>query len=69
MIGEWYKWEEDFNKVRTALKLEIKKFNKENQLCYYDSIDLTGKGLDEETAEEIEGIRFGVSKGTEITPI
>lgn len=40
MIEDWYKWEEDLNKIKTALKLEIKKFNKENQLCYYDSIDL-----------------------------
>lgn len=51
MTEQYYKWEEDFNKIRASLKLEIKKFNKENQLCYYDSIDLTGRGLSEENIE------------------
>jgi hypothetical protein len=41
----------DFGKARTAIKLEIKKLNKNNQLCYYDSVDLTCKNITDEQLE------------------
>ena len=49
--NEVFKLMGEYNKPRTATKLEIKKFNKNNQLCYYDSIDLTGKDFTEKQIE------------------
>lgn len=40
-----------FNEPKTATQFRIKKFNRDNRLCYYDSIDLTGKGITEERLE------------------
>lgn len=37
-----------FTEPKTATQFRIKKFNRDNQLCYYDSIDLTEKGITEE---------------------
>ena len=50
-MNEYCTFTDDFGKARTSIKLEIKKFNKNNQLCYYDSIDLTCKNF---TGEQIE---------------
>lgn len=47
----YYSFDNEFNKIRTAKKLEIKKFNRENELCYYDSLDLTFKGIDDKSLE------------------
>ena len=47
MSLEISKMMKDFNKVKTAKVLTIKKFNKLNQLCYYDRIDLTFKEIDD----------------------
>ena len=40
-----------FNEPKTATQLRIKKYNRDGQLCYYDFIDLTGKGVSEEHLE------------------
>lgn len=37
-----------FAEPKTATQFRIKKFNRDNQLCYYDSIDLTGRNVTEE---------------------
>lgn len=50
---DYYTIAEEFTKARTASKLEIKKFNREGQLCYYDSIDLTGKGFTDLQVETV----------------
>lgn len=49
MSSTWYTLVNDLNKIKTNLRLEIKKFNSDNQLCYYDSIILK----DEESFELI----------------
>ena len=51
MENKYYTFADDFEKERTAVKLEIKKFNKDGQLCYYDSVDLTCKDVSEEALE------------------
>ncbi len=51
MDSEWITFTNDFAKTRTSVKLEIKKFNKENNLCYYDSVDLTCKNFTDEQVE------------------
>lgn len=40
-----------FTEPKIATQLRIKKYNRDGQLCYYDSIDLTGKGVSEEHLE------------------
>lgn len=45
---EGFSFYDNFSETKTAIKLEIKKLNRNNQLCYYDSIDLTGKGISDE---------------------
>ena len=50
---KYYSIDFDFGKPNTATKLEIKKFNRERQLCYYDSIDLTCKGFTDLQVETI----------------
>lgn len=50
-MSKYYTFADDFGKARTAIKLEIKKFNKNNQLCYYDSVDLTCKNITDEQLE------------------
>lgn len=40
-----------FTEPKTATQFRIKKYNRDGQLCYYDSIDLTGKGITEEQLE------------------
>lgn len=47
----WHTMADDFGKPREAVKLEIKKFNRDNQLCYYDSVDLTCKNVTDEQLE------------------
>lgn len=47
----WHTMVDDFGKPREAIKLEIKKFNRDNQLCYYDSVDLTCKNVTDEQLE------------------
>lgn len=44
---------EDYSKIRVSKVLTIKKFNKLNHLCYYDRIDLTMKGVDENATKII----------------
>lgn len=44
---------EDYSKIRVSKVLTIKKFNKLNQLCYYDRIDLTMKDVDENATKII----------------
>lgn len=52
MVEEvWYTMIDNFNTPREAIKLEIKKFNRDNQLCYYDSVDLTCKNINDEQLE------------------
>lgn len=50
-MEKYYHFEESFYKENTSIKLEIKKFNKKGQLCYFDSVDLTCKGLTDEQIE------------------
>jgi hypothetical protein len=47
-MSDWYTFAD---KPRTALKLEIKKFNRKEQLCYYDSVDLTCRDVSEDVLE------------------
>lgn len=49
----WHTFDQEFDKIKTAKTLEIKKFNKDNQLCYYDSIDFTGKNIEPEMIANI----------------
>ena len=51
MENKYYTFADNFGTPRTAVKLEIKKFNKEKQLCYYDFIDLTCKDVSDEALE------------------
>jgi hypothetical protein len=48
----------DFMKQQEAVKIEIKKFNKNKQLCYFKSKDLTGKGFTDEQIEVISNLFF-----------
>lgn len=58
--------EEYFATPKTAVKFTVKKFNKHNQLCYYDSADLTGKDFTDAQLEIFSSLFSSAGFKTEI---
>lgn len=55
-----------FTEPKTATQFRIKKFNRDNQLCYYDSIDLTRRGVTEEQLDLFSNLFSRAGFKTEI---
>lgn len=52
-MSEYFTMDLNYGEPRTSIKLEIKKFNRNSQLCYYDSVDLSCKNFTDEQIEII----------------
>lgn len=70
MEDKYYHIDSHFGEPRTSKTLTIKKFNKENQLCKYDSIDLTCCKIDDKALNlfikmfESEGYKTEIKERT-----
>ena len=59
----------DFGKPRTATKLKIKKFNRNDKMCYFDEVDLTGEGFNEAQLAIISKLFLSAGFKTEVKNI
>ena len=55
-MSEYFTMDLNYGEPRTSIKLEIKKFNRNSQLCYYDSVDLSCKNFTDEQIEIISNL-------------